>query len=147
MSASDQIPSRPGSSGHEVVDHTSEITLRIRALTYPELIREATRAFTALVPDRALGAVRDTWHRFTVHASDRASGLVEWLNELVYLSEAETWLPADLEIEAEGETRLHVRARERALEEPFVLVKAATLHGVHVREEPTGLVAEVTLDI
>jgi SHS2 domain-containing protein len=40
-----------------------------------------------------------------------------------------------------------VRARGHALSEPFVLVKAATLHGAKVDDGPDGLVAEVTLDI
>ncbi|HSM60467.1 MAG TPA: archease, partial [Longimicrobiales bacterium] len=70
------------------------------------------------------------------------------LNELVYLGEVEGWLPTSLDMETrvEGEG-LRVRARGVALAEPFVLVKAATLHRATVADVEGGLEAEVTLDL
>lgn len=134
-------------SGHELVDHTSEVTLRLYAPTFPALVAEATRAFGELVPASLkaggpCGEPRD----FQVKALDRAGLLVGWLNEMIYLAEAEPWLPVEVSA-AESDPGLLVRARGTPLREPFVLVKAATLYQAVVRKGPLGLEAEVTLDV
>jgi SHS2 domain-containing protein len=136
-----------GRSGHEQVDHTSELTLRVRAPTFAQLVEEATRAFAGLVPGRIRGEPSDTEREFRLDAPDRVALLVDWLNELVYLAEAERWIPSDVRAESPDDTILRVRAPGTRLIEPFVLVKAATLHGAAVRETAGGLEAEVTLDI
>jgi SHS2 domain-containing protein len=137
----------PRAAGHELVDHTSEVTIRLRAQSFPELLEEATRAFVELVPASLLADADDEWRSFRIQAPDRAASLVEWLNELVYRSEVDQWLPTEVDVATGGEGELHIRARGVTLSAPFVLVKAATLHGAVVREDPRGLEGEVTLDV
>lgn len=133
--------------GHELVDHTSEITVRIRAPTYAELIGEATRAFAELVPASLRGRANESPRDLRVEGVDKTALLVQWLNEIVYLCEVEHWLPTEVDlIETKGSV-LRVRARGVPLEGPFAFVKAATLHRAAVDERPEGLVAEVTLDV
>lgn len=133
--------------GFELVDHTAETILRIHAPTFGRLIEQATRAFQSLVPDRLLEEVHDGGHDFDIDAGDRTATLVEWINELVYLAEAELWIPVDPVVEEVGDSGIHLRANRLSLSEPFVLVKAATLHGAEIRERDGGLEVEVTLDI
>jgi SHS2 domain-containing protein len=133
-------------AGHELVDHTSEITLRLRAPTLPMLMAEATKAFAKLVPSRLRGAGGD-WRDFRVEDPEPAVGLVEWLNETVYLCEVEQWLPVEAHFERIERGGLRVRARGVRLDAPFVGVKAATLHDAVVRDDGRGLEAEVTLDV
>lgn len=142
-------PSLDGeAAGHELVDHTSEVTLRLWAPTFPALLTEATRAFADLVPpDRKSADAEGAWRELSVEARDRAAGLVGWLNEIVYLCEAEQWLPVDAEVTECDSGELRVRARGVRLEMPFVLVKAATLHNATVREGDRGVEGEVTLDV
>jgi SHS2 domain-containing protein len=135
-----------GRGEHELVDHTSEVTIRLRAETLPTLMAEATKAFAELVPPRLRGVGSD-WRDFRVSDPEPAAGLVEWLNETVYLCEVEQWLPVEAHfrhVEAGG---LRVRARGIRLVAPFVGVKAATLHDAVVRDDGRGLEAEVTLDV
>jgi SHS2 domain-containing protein len=136
-----------GPAGHELVDHTSEVTLRLWAATFEDLVAEATRAFADLVPAGLARADDSPAREFSVVARDRAAALVEWLNETVYLCEVERWIPVDVEVEADENHTLRIRARGVRLEEPFVLVKAATLHNAAVREADGRLEAEVTLDV
>jgi len=131
---------------HELVDHTSELTMRVRAPDFEALLAEATRAFAELVPGDLRGDIDDGWRDLVVQARDRVAALIGWLNEVVYLCEAEQWLPTELTA-VEARDELRVRARGEALPAPFVAVKAATLHGAFVREGPEGLEAEVTLDV
>jgi protein archease len=134
-------------STHELVDHTSELTIRLRAPTFPALIEEATRAFGRLVPAALRGRAEQAWRTFQVAGPDRAASLVDWLNELVYLCEVDQWLPVDVEVTGNAGSAVQVRAQGVVLEGPFVLVKAATLHNVSVSPADGGLQAEVTLDV
>ena len=136
-----------GPSGHELVDHTSEVTLRIHAPTFEGVLEEAARAFLGLAPARIRGEPTVDEREFRLDAPDRAALLVDWLNELVYLGEAERWLPREVRAEALGPGGVRIHAAGLALSEPFVLVKAATLHGAVVRDVPDGVRAEVTLDV
>jgi len=141
-------------ASHDYVDHTSEVTIRMRAASYEELLAEAALAFTGLVPDHLGGEPSDEWRTLLVRAPDRAGALVDLVNELVYLAEVESWVPEDVRVrrdddasEGSGVVTVSVQARGRTLNGPFVLVKAATLHGAAVRDEPDGCRGEVTLDI
>jgi SHS2 domain-containing protein len=132
---------------HELLDHTSEITIRLRAPTFPALVAEATRAFADLVPPELRREADPASREFRVKGTDRAGALVEWLNEMVYLSEAEQWLPVEVHVTCGEDDELRIRTRGVALEAPFVLVKAATLHNATVQESAEGLEGEVTLDL
>lgn len=159
---SNQPASDERSSGHQFLDHTSEIVVRLHAASFPELIAEAARAFAGLVPADAVGRDAPDARELTLEGSDPAAMLVDWMNELVFLAEAERWIPSEISVmeERDGTTGpdsatdggsptsvVRVRARGRILEQPFVFVKAATLHGVEVRRGPNGIEADVTLDV
>jgi len=142
------MPTDPGSpASHELVDHTSEVTLRIRARDYRALITEATAAFVEFVPESLRGRADPQSREFALPAHDRVAALVQWLNDIVYLCEAEAWLPTEVEVDIEHDGDLRIRAKGEILRAPFVLVKAATLHQAFVRDREGGLEAEVTLDI
>jgi len=146
VESSDAPSARPSDTWHQWVDHTSEVTMRVRAPDFPSLVGEATRAFAELVPDSLRRGSAHVRRGFHIPASDRVASLVGWLNEIVYLCEADRWLPLDVEA-VEDESGLHVQATGTPLSRPFVLVKAATLHGAAVRRAESGLEGEVTLDV
>lgn len=140
-------PAGRAPASHELVDHTSEVTLRARAPDLAGVIAEASAAFAELVPDALRGPMDDQIRELLIQAPDRVAGLVEWLNEMVYLCDTCQWLPTEVDVTGAHEGELRIRARGEALTAPFVLVKAATLHGAFVRQGADGLEAEVTLDI
>lgn len=140
-------PASRSPAGHELVDHTSEVTLRLRAPDFAALLAEATAAFAELVPDGLRAFVDGQARELVIQAPDRAAALVEWLNEMVYLSDACQWIPTSLDVRCRREGEYLVRAEGESLSAPFVRVKAATLHGAFVRDREGGLEAEVTLDL
>jgi SHS2 domain-containing protein len=131
----------------EFLDHTSELTVRLRAGSFPDLIAEAGRALSHLMLRGETRRSEEDWREIPLCGPDQAALLVEWINELIYRAEVEQWAPVDLDVAAPEPLEIRVRARGVALDEPFVLVKAATLHGLFVRHGPDGLEAEVTLDV
>jgi SHS2 domain-containing protein len=105
---------------HQILDHTSEMILRLTAPDFRGLLEEAAAAFRELIPGGASSAVApggddpDGWRETTLHGTDRGTLLVEWLNELAFLAESEPWLPTMVEsveavdgdaAEEQGDTR------------------------------------------
>jgi SHS2 domain-containing protein len=125
------------------VDHMSELELEIAASSEEGIFGEALAAVAELVGDAdgppATKAIE-------VEADDRALLLVEWLNELIYLSETEELLPdrltaldlADAKLRATIEGR-HGRPRH--------LVKAVTLHRLEFTRDDGEWRARVVLDV
>jgi SHS2 domain-containing protein len=134
-------------TGHRIVDHTSELELEIWAPDWPALLCEAGRALAAIslrgTPPRPEGP---TYH-LEATSRDREALLVDWLNELLYRSEAELWVACEFGGFEATDTHLATQAWGMRVDEAPAVVKAATLHCVAVRQAPTGLSARVILDV
>jgi SHS2 domain-containing protein len=126
------------------VEHTAELELEIDAQSEAAVFEEALAALKELVGDG--GGPRVT-RELSVEADERALLLVEWLSELVYLAEAEQFVPervASLEL-GDGSLRATVEGHRG---EPAHLVKAVTLHGLELRrDDKVGWRARVVLDV
>ena len=136
---------------HRFLDHTSEITLHVGAADWPGLLAQAGLGLAELLlrgADSNVATDSDTdWRPLEVSSHDREALLVDWLNEIIYIAETGLWIPAEIEVEDVSDSHLKARARGRTVEAPPSLVKAATFHGLHVRDLPDGLEAEVILDV
>jgi SHS2 domain-containing protein len=135
------------SPSHEVVDHASEVRLRLRAGSLDELLAEAGRALATIQLGGAVGPATGPSRQIEVSSSDRASLLADWLNELVFLAEAEQWVATEFTIDLTDGRSVRARARGVEVERMPGLVKAATLHGLRVEDVPGGIEGEVILDV
>ena len=133
---------------HRFEEHTAEVRLALAAPTCEQLFAEAGRALAELM----LGEVpapdpKAQPQPIDVHARDRAALLVEWLNELVFLSETTKQVFTRFELEQVGETSARGRAWGLTPETIKTAVKAATLHEVVVERMPDGWRGDVVLDV
>jgi len=135
------------SSSHEFVDHTGELHLRIRAAAIEGLFAEAGRALAGLLIRGNPSGAPGPWIPVTLRAPDPEALLVDWLNELIYLAESRCEVPVEFEMTEVTGTTVAARVRAVPVADPPALVKAATLHGVLVRQVEGGLEADVILDI
>lgn len=151
----------------EFLDHTADISVRLEAESFEALFETAARALreilvegrdagrgSAPATDPAQGAAR-VEVPLALEAEDRESLLVDYLNELLYLFDARKLVPAEiravrvagergpLRLEAVLEAEGFDPARQARKSE----VKAATFHGLEVRETPGGVCAEVVFDV
>jgi SHS2 domain-containing protein len=127
------------------VEHTGELELQIDAPTQREVFADALAAFAEIVGD---GDGDDADRRdIALEAPGRDVILADWLNELVYLADADGFVPtrlAQLEL-ADGGLRASVRGHRGR---PTPLVKAASLHRLEYRPTPEGRWhARVVLDV
>jgi SHS2 domain-containing protein len=129
---------------YEWVDHIAELELRVLAGSAEELFAEAMRALAELM-DAAEGG-EPARHELAASAPDRATLLVEWLNELVYLAASRGFVPDRVERFQLGELDVEATVSGRTAA-PRPLVKAVTYHGLSLAERDGRWSATVVLDV
>lgn len=134
-------------ASHELLAHTAEVRLRVRAPDFPALAAEAGRALAAIELGGAAPPAGGAAREIVVRASDEAALLVDWLNELIFLAETERWVATEFVTEPGDALELRVRARGVSVDTAPSRVKAATHHGLDVRRTGGGVEAEVVLDV
>lgn len=132
---------------HEFEEHTGEVQVLLEAPTLQELFVEAGRALAGLMATEPPASVRPPGERIALQAPDREALLVDWLNELIFLSETRKQVFTELSIEELSDTSL--RAVVRGGEPPALRtpVKAATFHGLRIAGGPGAYSARLVLDV
>ena len=141
MTATRLLPS------HELRQHTSEMELHIRAGSLGDLLAEAGRALGEAQLTGADCVLGGPVRPIRVSSSDRAALLVDWLNELIFLADIDRWVAMDFSIDLAKATEVRARASGVTLQRAPSRVKAATFHGLRVRDVPGGLEADLILDV
>jgi riboflavin kinase/FMN adenylyltransferase len=131
---------------YEEVDHTADRAIRVWGKGLPDLFIGAARGMYHLMADLD-GLVATDWREILLDASDQGALLVEWLNELLYLTEMEGLLFVDFQIESLTETSLIARVGGVPAEPTEAQIKAATFHDLVIVQEGTGWSSVVTFDV
>jgi SHS2 domain-containing protein len=144
---------REAQMGHsETFEHTADLGLRIFAADLPDLFRTAGEGlFDVIVANRADVQVVAT-DMVSLAAETTEELLFQWLNELIFLSETRHSLFTrfDVALDVTGcllKGTIGGEPIDRARHLLDHEVKAATRHGLSLRPEQGGWVAEVILDI
>jgi SHS2 domain-containing protein len=136
----------------ETFEHTADLGLRIFAADLADLFRTAAEGlFDVIVANRGEVQVVET-QSVSLNADSTEDLLIEWLNELIFLSETRHRLYSrfDVALDDAGRRLDATIGGEPIDRTRHVLdheVKAATRHGLSLRCENEGWVAEVVLDI
>jgi SHS2 domain-containing protein len=131
------------------VEHTSEVELALEGDSRREILADALAALAELLgfgdgDARVAGAERRVLTISEAESDDAL--LVAWLEELVYVAEAEGFVATelvDLQLWPDG---LDARV-DGVVDEPPPLVKAVTLHRLRFEPQGEGYVARVVLDV
>jgi SHS2 domain-containing protein len=134
---------------YELIEHTADVGIMACGADVKEAFANAARGMFSLIVEP--GSIRETTHRdIEVTAPDEESLLVAWLNELIYLFDAETMLFSRFKITELGDTRLKARAYGEPVDESRhrlkTGIKAATYHMVEVARD-NGVRVKVLFDI
>lgn len=134
----------------EVFEHTADVGLRIRAADLNELFAEAGRALFALIVENPEAIRPVTEVTFHLQGQDLEYLLFDWLNELLYCFETQHLVFKDFRVEVTA-NGLTAQARGERFDperhKPDHEVKAITYHGLRVKQEEKGWLAEVIVDI
>lgn len=126
------------------LEHTGEAALELWARSLEEVFADALAAVAELLADGLAGPTVE--REVAAAAPDDAALLADWLSELLFLAETESFVPERIErIEF---TDHAVRATVAGhLGRPSPLVKAVTYHGLIVEPSEGGWRARVVLDV
>jgi len=133
----------------EIVDHTADVGIRAYGASMNQAFANAAKALFSLIAE--LDNVDEVLHRdIELVAPDQESLLVEWLNELIYIFDAENIIFKRFNITQLNNTRLKARSYgEKVNSSKHKLkigVKAATYHMLKV-DKTNGCQVQVLFDI
>jgi len=143
----------------QVFEHTADLGLRVEAATLPALFEEAGRALVALLVEEPEAVPECKEETFALSAGDPVDLLFDWLHALLVAFELRrvllyrTEVVLEQPVAAEAGARAALRARawgapyDPDRHRPAREVKAITYHGLDLRREADGWVAEVVVDV
>jgi SHS2 domain-containing protein len=131
---------------HEEVDHTADRAMRVWGDDLQSLFIGAARGMYHLMADLD-GLVATEWCEILVKASDPEALLVEWLNELLFLTEVKGLLFVDYQIDSLTGSSLAGRAGGVPAEPSKAHIKAATYHDLSIVGKGTGCSSVITFDV
>ena len=134
---------------YEYFEHTADIGLRARGADLAEAFANAGRGLAALIADPSTVEPREQ-REVSLPPAEPSELLIAWLNELLYLLDAEGFLPSAITVDAVGAEGLAARLRGERLDparhEVKTGVKAATYHQARV-ECDGGCLVQAILDL
>jgi SHS2 domain-containing protein len=136
----------------ETFDHTADLGLRVRANDVVDLFRAAAEGLFGIIVANPDSIQAREMEQIAISADDAEDLLVAWLSELLFLCETKHQLfrDFDLSITEDQKSLMATIAGEPIDPHRHILdheVKAVTRHGLSVRRDGPGWVAEVILDI
>ncbi len=132
----------------EELEHTADLSIRVWGESLADLFVTAAEGLTGLLAEAPGEVPLTTTETLHLNAMDVESLLVDWLNELLFLSEGETLrVFVAFEIEALSETALTARVRGGPVARFANYIKAATFHRLAVRQTETGYETTLVFDI
>ncbi|HKS94857.1 MAG TPA: archease [Terriglobia bacterium] len=133
-----------------VLEHTADVGFEALGNTREEVFGNAARALTDLMVD--LPTIRPAQEvSIEVSSSSAANLLVDWLSEILYRYDAESWLFCDFTVTRLSDQALAAVARGEKFDPVRhrikLLVKAVTYHQLVLENARDGWRAQVYVDI
>ncbi len=142
----ERTPDAPCRFRYREVEHTADRALRVWGYELEDLFAGAAKGMYSLMADLD-GLVATDWREIRLEAWDPPSLLVDWLNELLFLTEMEGLVFVDSRIESLEETVLVARAGGIAAPISKAQIKAATFHDLEFVRDGPGWSTVITLDV
>ena len=137
---------------YEMVDHTGDLALRIRAASFTELVAEGVFGIASILfegdPDRSSPREQGTAR---VSGVDRADVLVQALSEALHWMQEGDRVPLEVTVQEPELAVLEVHLEGVSARGPTCRrsqeIKAVTYHALRIRETSTGVETTVVLDV
>ncbi|TEU07864.1 MAG: archease [Anaerolineales bacterium] len=131
----------------EELDHTADLCIRAYGSDLKELFECAARGMFALMQSEPGEGGEQVSHHILLQSDDVEALLVDWLNELLYLGEAEQELYDVYDMSHLGERSLEATVSGETNHPPLRGIKAATFFDLHVTRNSSGYQATITFDV
>jgi len=136
--------------GFEVIDHTADVGIIAYGTEIKQVFGNAALALFSLITELE-DVGEELKYDVEVASEDRESLLVEWLNELIYLFDAEHVLLKKFDVQSLSNARLKAACYGEKFDPSRhkikTGVKAATYHMLRIDKYNKGYKAQVIFDI
>jgi len=136
---------------YEVIEHTADIGIRVKAKDRHELFEKAALAMFDIIAERKKTKSPSISKKISIvqDAQSLDELFINWLNELLSLSAVKELIFTSFKINKLDESSLNALAygEDRNNFKSNVEIKAATYHELKVEETKNGWLAEVIFDV
>ena len=135
---------------YQVIDHTADLGILVKAPDVKDLFVDAAYAMTDLMVKRDISK-KGTERELLVEGEDFPDLMVRWLSEILYLFDGEHILVSAIEISSISPIRLQstltVVPLKRGHHEILREIKAVTYHQISVKRVHDGWEARIIFDV
>jgi SHS2 domain-containing protein len=132
--------------GWEEIEHTADWALRVWGDDLRALFVNAARGMLSLMGGQLVGDDLRQTH-ISLTAPDAETLLVEWLNELIYLTEEEELFVTQVEVRQIDGRALEAEVMGGQATDLTKHIKAATYHALAIERTPSGYRTVVVFDV
>ncbi len=130
---------------YEVLSHTADLRIKVYGKDEKELFSNALLAMSeSMKPEFTEEKAK---REIEVNSLDKAALLVDFLNEVIYLSQANKEVFFDVEFSEFSETALRAKISGKKARRFGEDIKAATYHNLKIKKKDDFFEAEVLFDI
>ena len=133
-------------SGYEELPHTADWAMRVESTTLGGLFEQAALGMQAMMGISTYGDPPAS-REFTASSDDVETLLIKFLEEILYLLEAENCHVAGITIKNIDETHLRADLDCRSVRSIEKEIKAVTFHQLEIRRKPSGYETVVVFDV
>ena len=131
----------------EEVEHVADLALRARGRDRPELFANAAEGMFSLIGDCRRDLPAQCQDEIRLEAPDVETLLIDWLNELLYLSEARAAHYFSFDVRRLTSTSLVARVGGNPSTSREQEIKSATFHNLYLSETADGFEATIVFDV
>ena len=129
----------------EVLEHKADLKIKVFAKGKKELFENAMIAMFEAAQYKPLAGGEEKKEEIKISSFDFSSLLVDFLNEVLYLTETKKEVYQRAEFEELSETGLKARLWGRELKTMGVNIKAATYHQLELKKGKEGFLEAIIL--
>jgi SHS2 domain-containing protein len=134
-------------SGFVDLDHTADWAIRVLGVDLADLFRQAAAGLLSLADPTPDPDCPSATLQLRLHAADRETLLVRWLEELHFLLETRRLIPRSIQLGISAGLNLVAKLEVGAAAAPGRSIKAVTFHGLRISETTDGIEATVVFDV
>ena len=134
-------------TGHwQELDHTADLAIKVCGTNLEELFAASAQGLCSLAFEP--GSLQAQGHfDIKLSASDCESLLIDWLNELLYLSEKHNVTFLEFNFHSISHTELDASVGATCISLTKQIIKAATFHNIEITQQRNTLNTEIVFDI
>ncbi|TYB32033.1 MAG: archease [Candidatus Mcinerneyibacterium aminivorans] len=133
----------------EEIDHTADLALQVRAKNIEELFTEAARGMFYLMFDEDTKKNKSRELKIQLDSFSLENLLVDFLNELLYISDKDDLALNDLKIKIINNKKKLLKSTINLIKNANkkTAIKAATYHNLKIRQKGNYYQVQITFDI